>query len=95
MSRIVKAYEEIIPAPLADQLNDILTRAVQIDQADFGDIQIYEESTGILHLLVQRGFDQQFEYEFKEVKAFSSTSCGRAIGHGGIVVVPDVRDDSG
>ena len=69
------------------ELNALLEKAIALDDANMGDLQVYDESTEILHLIAQKGFDDDFINYFKEVKAFSSATCGRAIGIGASALV--------
>lgn len=76
-----------------EKLNDILQRAIVLDKASFGNIQLYDSKTGTLHIIAQQGFNRDFLDHFKVVNAFDSSACGRASGIGSPVIIIDVMLD--
>ena len=71
----------------------ILEKAIQSDNADMGNIQLYSPASQTLFILVHKGFRSNFLEYFKEVKTFDSSACGRAAGNGAPVVIKDTMQD--
>ncbi len=78
---------------LDEKLNDLLQRAIVLDKANFGNIQLYNRKTETLHIVAQQGFNQDFLEHFKIVNAFDSSACGRASCIGSPVIITDVTLD--
>lgn len=76
------------------RLKKILATAIRLDNADMGNIQIYDEPSESLHMIIQKGFDDTFLKSFHVIKPFSPPSCGRAIGLGIPITIDDVLRDA-
>lgn len=74
-------------------LKSLLDRAIELDRAEKGNIQLLERQAGVLRIVVQRGFKKDFLRHFGEVRRFDSSACGRAIGAGLVVTLSDVLAD--
>jgi hypothetical protein len=84
-----------IPKEVLQKLSTLLQRAILLDGADFGNIQLYDLSDEILRIIVQKGFREDFLRHFEIVRAFDSSACGRAGAIGSPVVISDVNVDIG
>lgn len=78
---------------LALQLHETLRAAIAAHSADFGNIQLFDESSGALRIAASQGFDAQFLDYFRVVEG-TSTICGRAAQLGGGCIVHDVQLDA-
>lgn len=75
-------------------LDEILNASLEILQADFGDIQLFDQESQALVIVAQHGFEQSFLDKFHQVRADDDTSCGRALRYGRRVVIADVAADT-
>ena len=73
-------------------LEEALTATIEIQQADFGNVQLYNPESNVLEIVAQRGFNPQFLEYFAEV-AHSSAVCGGALQSRSRVVIEDVEID--
>jgi chemotaxis methyl-accepting protein methylase/PAS domain-containing protein len=62
-------------------------------EAPRGNLQLLSGDTESLHIVAQRGFEQDFLDFFREVSAGHDTACGRALRNGERVVIEDVDLD--
>ncbi len=58
-----------------------------------GNLQLLSGDTESLHIVAQRGFEQDFLEFFREVSAAHDTACGRALRNGERVIIEDVELD--
>ncbi|MBV9505915.1 MAG: response regulator [Acidobacteriia bacterium] len=72
---------------LTDLLGEILEAAIEITNADKGNIQLYQH--GVLKIVQQRGFEAPFLNFFSAVEHHTA-ACGTALGRGERVIVEDV-----
>ena len=70
-------------------LEQIVDAAIAISGADFGNIQLWDENSG-LKIAAQRGFPQWYLDHWNQVAA-GNGSCGTALAAGQRVIVPDVE----
>jgi PAS domain S-box-containing protein len=77
------------PGELQPLLREVLDASIELLNADFGNIQLYDPDTGALKIAAQRGFEQEFLDHFDRVYE-GSTSCGTALERRSRVVVKDV-----
>jgi len=75
------------------ELRRLLEEAIECDGAKMGNIQVFEPNTETLRIVVQKGFGPEFLSHFEVVRAFDSSACGRAVGVGNEIVIPDVEED--
>jgi signal transduction histidine kinase len=73
-------------------LEEALTATIEIQQADFGNVQLCNPESNVLEFVAQRGFNPQFLDYFADV-AHSSAVCGRALQSRSRVVIEDVEMD--
>src|SRR5437660_821247 len=86
----------LLPASTAYQpiLEEILNVVIALQNADFGNVQLYNPEIGGLEIIAQRGFQQEFLDHFRSVRD-DGAACGRAAREGGRVIVEDVQTDPG
>jgi GAF domain-containing protein len=75
------------------RLERLLETAMALDRVAKGNIQILDPRTRTLRILVHRGFDEAFLRHFATVQADDSSACGRALGAGDCIMIPDVLRD--
>jgi two-component system, chemotaxis family, CheB/CheR fusion protein len=75
-------------------LEEILSAAMMLTGADFGDVQLLDVDLQKLRILVQRGFGSAFLEAFESVGPEDGTSCGRALRTRATVCIEDVMRDS-
>ena len=66
---------------------------IALQNADFGNIQLYNPETQSLEVVAQRGFQQDFLEFFRGVRA-TGVACGRAMELRQRVIIQDVETDS-
>lgn len=74
-------------------LDEILNAAVDILEADFGNIQLLDHKRQILTIVADRGFKQSFLERFHEVDTDDNTACGQALRSGRRVFIEDIGVD--
>ncbi len=83
------AVAESIPsAPDHEVMQGLLEEAIEITEADMGNVQIVDDS-GSLRIAAQRGFEAPFLDFFRSVRS-NESACGAALGRGHRVIVADV-----
>jgi len=80
-------------AELQPLLEEILHATIELQNADFGNVQLYNPQSRTLQIVAQRGFQQDFLDQFREVR-HDSTPCGQALSRGSRVIVEDVQTDA-
>jgi len=73
-------------------LEEILNAIIALQNADFGNVQLYNPEIGGLELIAQRGFQQEFLDHFRIVRD-DGAACGRAMREGGRIIIEDVEID--
>ncbi len=81
-------------AELQPLLEEILHATIELQNADFGNVQLYNHQNRTLQIVAQHGFQQEFLDHFREVRDDSGT-CGRALQRESRVIVEDVQTDAG
>ena len=71
----------------------VLDRAIAIDGARAGNIQLFNPSLGGLEIVAQRGFDSAFLQLFCLVRPDDPSACARAFRNRERVVIADVNED--
>lgn len=74
-------------------LYEILDGIIELQKADFGDVQLYDEATGTLKIVAHRGLDQRFLDYFANVDAGDSSACGLALRSRARIIIEDVNAD--
>jgi PAS domain S-box-containing protein len=75
-------------------LEEILDAAIELLDADFGNIQLRDPDSRTLRIVAHRGFNQHFLDHFSKVDD-EGASCGRAMLQEKRVIVEDVNTDPG
>jgi GAF domain-containing protein len=72
-------------------LNEVLTAAEAITDADMGNVQLIDRSTGLLHIKAQHRFSDEFLNFFSQVREDEAAVCGAAFAQRQRVLVDDVE----
>jgi len=70
----------------------VLDLAIDIAEADFGNIQLFDRAECELRIVATKGFDTEFLDYFAVVRG-SDSACAVAMQQSSRVIVPDVRND--
>ena len=79
---------------LALLLEQMLDAAIELQGADFGDVQLYDAENGILRIVASRGVGEEFLEHFASVNAKDTSACGTALKLGQRVVIEDVTKNA-
>src|SRR5215469_11882676 len=71
-----------------DALNEILDAAIEVTEADLGNIQLVDQ--GILRIVAHRGCRAEFLNFFREVSHGTTAACGAALVRRSRVIIEDV-----
>jgi PAS domain S-box-containing protein len=71
-----------------EALNEILDAAIEVTEADFGNIQLVDQ--GILRIVAHRGCLAEFLNFFREVSHDTTAACGAALARRSRVIIEDV-----
>ena len=74
-------------------LDEVLSATITLQNADLGNVRLYNPQTRTLQLFAQRGFQPDFVTQFGEVDENSVTSSGRALRLRERVIIEDVQTD--
>lgn len=85
----------LVASNLRAALEQILESSLQLLQADFGNIQLYDAERGRLEIFAQRGFQKEYLEVYQSVTASDETAFGRAIRSGERCIVEDIERDAG
>jgi PAS domain S-box-containing protein len=77
---------------LSPLLDEVLHATIAMQNADFGNIQLYNPETKALEIVAHRGFQRDFLDHFRSVHD-TGAACGRALQLGKRVVIEDVQID--
>ena len=80
-------------ADLDALLKEILDGVMQLHDADFGNVQLYDPQTKRLRIAAQHGFERRFLEHYAEVTASSDSACGQSLRLGRRVVIEDTETD--
>jgi PAS domain S-box-containing protein len=73
-------------------LEEVLDATIALQNADFGNVQLYDSETKGLRIVAQRGFQQDFLDYFSHVHE-DSAACGRALQNQQRIIIQDVQTD--
>ncbi len=79
-------------ADLPALLEELLTATIGIQNADFGNVQLYNPQRQAFEIAAQRGFNAEFLEHFAAVDA-ASTAGGRAMRSRSRIIIEDVQTD--
>ena len=86
-TRLIGAME------LPNMLEEILDATISLQDADLGNVQIYDAPTNSLRIVAQHGFSDAFLARFRVVDSRDDTACGRALRGRSRVIIEDVEKD--
>jgi PAS domain S-box-containing protein len=75
-------------------LYEILDGLIELQNADFGDVQLYDEAAGTLNIVAHRGFHRTFLDYFATGGVNDSSVFGLALHSGTRIIIEDVNADS-
>jgi PAS domain S-box-containing protein len=87
------SIDPIAISDLQPILYEVLDAIMELQGADFGNVQLYDEATASLKIVAHRGLDQSFLDYFAVVDASDTSACGRALCSGARIVIEDVNND--
>jgi hypothetical protein len=76
-----------------NSLLELLEKAIDVDNAAKGNVQLLDESQGELRIVAQSGFNPAFLQLFHRVRADNASGCGRALRYHRRVIIPNVAAD--
>ena len=82
----------MVSAEIQPLLEEILHATIELQSADFGNVQLYNPQNRTLQIVAQHGFKREFLDHFREVLVDST--CGQSLQRGSRVVVDDVQTDA-
>jgi PAS domain S-box-containing protein len=92
MTRLHELSSRLITASdLRSVLYEVLDATIELQGADFGNIQLYDKETRTLEIVAQRGFQREFLDHFARVDADEGSACGLALKHQSRVIIEDVN----
>ena len=93
MSRLHELSTRLLATPeVQSLLEEVLDAAIELLNADFGNVQLCNPESRALEIVAQRGFKRDFLDYFASVTE-ESAACGRAAQRGDRVIIEDVRTD--
>jgi len=92
-----KRFHQLVAELLAQSelqplLEEVLTAVIELQDAHFGNIQVYNRTTSSLRIVAHRGFNPDFLQHFRDCQD-ETTTCGRALIHRERVLVENIRND--
>jgi len=78
---------------LSQGLQEMLAATTGLLGADMGNVQLFDAERGVLRIVAQQGFDDDFMAFFREVSTDDDSACGRALRTLRTVAIDDVEQD--
>ena len=75
-------------------VSEFLTSVIDATAADFGNVQLFDSGSGVLRIVAQRGFENEFLSYFDMVNMKERCACGTAMKKRSRIVVTDVATDA-
>lgn len=72
-------------------LQEVLQATMEVQNADFGEVRLFNEATQCLEIVAHSGLDEEFLRYFKQVDASDASASGLALTAGERVVIEDVN----
>jgi PAS domain S-box-containing protein len=92
MSRLHELSSRLLSvSDLRSVLYEVLDATIELQGADFGNIQLYDKETRTLEIVAQRGVQQEFLNYFASVDADEGSACGLALKQRSRVIIEDVN----
>ena len=82
-----------VRAALRATLYEILDAAILVLHGTFGNIELYDPVRGVLEIVAQRGFHEEFLKALGTVSIDTGLAGARAIRNRKRVIIPDVNED--
>ena len=93
MKRLHEFTARLLVTPeLPSVLRDVLNESMELQHADFGNVQLFSPVTRSLEIVAQKGFRDDFLSHFGTVSDTDS-ACGRALQQSNRVIIEDVLID--
>ncbi|HEY2593731.1 MAG TPA: PAS domain-containing protein, partial [Chloroflexota bacterium] len=81
------------PTSLSTLLNEVLSAVMELQGADFGVVQLFDDENATLSIVAHRGVGKEFLEHFRTVDASDTSACGRSLKAGECVLVENVDKD--
>ena len=78
---------------LREGLDEMLAAICELLGAELANVQMFDRERGVLRIVSQRGFRQEFLDFFEEVSAEDDSACGQALRAGKRIIIEDVETD--
>jgi two-component system, chemotaxis family, CheB/CheR fusion protein len=95
LHRMVRLHEVSVMLSKSEEVqtivDEVLAAAIEATGADMGNIQMLDESSAVLTIAAQHGFEAPFLEFFREVKSETDGTCGRALATHQQVIAEDIR----
>ena len=76
------------------RVSEFLASVIDATAADFGNVQLFDSGNGVLRIVAQRGFENEFLSYFDTVNVKERCACGTAMKKRSRIVVTDVATDA-
>ncbi|GCE07220.1 hypothetical protein KDAU_45490 [Dictyobacter aurantiacus] len=97
LSAITRLYELstrlVLSSGLEALLEEVLHAVIELQGADFGNVQLYDPVSKRLTIVAQQGFKQTFLDCFRSVSVHERSACGMALARRERVIVFDTETD--
>src|SRR4029077_10175005 len=95
MTRLHESSTTLMASTTLDLLlEEFLNATIELQNADFGNVQLYNPQTQALEIVAQRGFQPDFLDYFSTGRG-AGAACGQALRRGERVIIEDVQTDPG
>jgi PAS domain S-box-containing protein len=92
MSRLHESSTRLTAtSDLPSMLYEVLDATMELQGADFGDVQLYDDASGTLKIVAHRGLSQEFLDHFETVDASDTSAGGLALNSGARIIIEDVN----
>jgi PAS domain S-box-containing protein len=81
------------PTSLSALLDEALSAVMELQRADFGIVQLFNNETATLSIAAHRGVGKDFLEHFRTVDASDASACGLALNSGERILVENVDED--
>jgi PAS domain S-box-containing protein len=79
---------------LSSILYEVLDATIELQGANCGNVQLYDDASGTLKIVAHRGLSQEFLDYFAIVDAGDTSACGIALRSGARIIIKDVNIDA-
>jgi PAS domain S-box-containing protein len=78
---------------LSSILREVLDAVMELQAADFGDVQLFNKKKNVLEIVAHRGLGQEFLDYFRSVNASDGSACALALKARTRIIIEDVTTD--